>query len=149
MVTKSKKRKVRTFKTDYEYGRKYETILGDYLNKDLLDENKYELFKSKTYPFDLYNNNYICELKTRYNITKDKYPTTIFGASKLTKMEPDKNYVFYFLFTDGLYKWDFNKDEYFIAENGRLDRGRPEFKDHCNIPIKYLQFVTDEIHSDL
>lgn len=147
-MTELKKRK-RTFKTDYEFGRKYETILRDYLNKDLLDKDKYELFKCKTYPFDLYNSKYICELKTRYNITKNKYPTTIFGASKLTKMEPDKNYVFYFLFTDGLYKWNFNKDQYFIAENGRTDRGRPEFKNHCNIPIKYLEFVTDEIHSNL
>ena len=137
----------RTFKTDYEFGRKFETILRDYLNEN--DENKYELFKYKKNPFDLYNSEYICELKTRYNITKNKYPTTIFGASKLTEMEDDKKYVFYFIFTDGLYKWDYNKDQYYIAENGRTDRGRPEFKNHCNIPIKYLQFVTDEIHSNL
>ena len=137
----------RTFKSDYEFGRKFETILKNYLNKK--DTNKYELFEYKKYPFDLYNSEYICELKTRYNITKDTYPTTIFGASKLTKMKEDKKYVFYFIFTDGLYKWDYNPKEYYIAENGRRDRGRPEFKNHCNIPVKYLQFVTDEIHSKL
>ena len=46
---------------------------------------------------------------------------------------------FCFLFTDGLYYYELKdfKEEW-VKTNGRLDRGRPEFKPHYNIPITEL-----------
>ena len=131
-------------KIDYEYGKKYEVILTNYLNENEID--KYDLYPGKYNPFDLFNTTTDIELKTR-KVYKDKYPTTIFNATKLEHMINDKTYIFYFLFKDGCWKWNFHKEQYFIKNAGTFARGIDENKPHCHIPIEHLQFVTNEITS--
>jgi len=129
---------------DYEFGKKYEVILTNYLNKTETDT--YDLYPGRYNPFDLFNTTTDVELKTR-KVPKDQYPTTIFNATKLDHMIKNKTYMFYFLFKDGLFKWPYNKDQYFIGNAGTFARGVDENKPHCHIPIEHLEFVTDEITS--
>ena len=71
------------------------------------------------------------------------------GLNKISRSLADENrlYKYYFLFTDGLYCWDFHKGEFEVSKGGRRDRGRPEIKDYAYIPIKYLTLVTNTIVS--
>ncbi len=131
----------RTFNSDYSFGRKNEIKVVKYLNENGGD---YKLYDDEKHEFDFYDGDVVCELKTR-TCFLNTYRTTIFGQNKLDEMTPDKTYHFYFLFRDGLYKWDYNADEYFIDDNGRSDRGRNEYKPHCNIWINDLKLVSKEV----
>ena len=133
----------RTFNEDYKCGLTNEKKVINYLNDN---GHNYKQYKNKCELFDFTDGRNICELKSRNN-DYDKYPTTIFGQNKIENLQDDKIYWFYFLFKDGLYRWKFNKDEYTIKTNGRSDRGRNEYKPHCNVNIKYLSLVTKDITS--
>lgn len=114
-----------------------QSIISDYFNCVAAKTSKYDAFdyidKSRKLLF---------ELKRRRN-NKDKYPTTIVPYTKILKgmTEINKGYKIYFcfLFTDGLYYYELKdfKEEW-VKTNGRLDRGRPEFRPHYNIPITEL-----------
>tara|TARA_R100000329_G_scaffold151445_1_gene147605 strand:- start:2445 stop:2939 length:495 start_codon:yes stop_codon:yes gene_type:complete len=134
----------RTIKGDYQFGRKYETIVMNYLNEKF--NKSYQLNPERYGAYDFFNDKDHCELKTR-KCTHNRYNTTIFGATKVDKMDKEKNNIFYFLFTDGLYRWLYNEKECFTDTNGRVDRGRPEFAQHINIPIEHLELVTEELSS--
>ena len=56
-------------------------------------------------------------------------------------------YRFYFIFTDGLYYWDYNDNEYTIRKGGRTDRGQNEIKDYCFIKHEHLKLLTTEVKS--
>ena len=133
----------RTFNEDYKCGLTNEKKVINYLNDN---GHNYKQYKNKCELFDFTDGRNICELKSRNN-DYDKSPTTIFGQNKIENLQDDKIYWFYFLFKDGLYRWKFNKDEYTIKTNGRSDRGRNEYKPHCNVNIKYLSLVTKDITS--
>jgi len=91
----------------------------------------------------------LIELKSR-GICHNQFDTTIVGYNKILKAEASDDFTteFYFLFTDGLYKWIYNDDEIScVMPCCRKDRGVIEVKDHAYIPIKYLRFISNEILS--
>jgi hypothetical protein len=99
-----------------------------------------------TYRYDAYdysNEEYYVELKSRNN-TSTYYPTTMLSYSKIefAKRNPDKKYMFFFRFTDGLFyhKYDPTYD-YDVRVGGRSDRNVPEFKNYLFIPIHLLTRV--------
>jgi|DEB0MinimDraft_10_1074344.scaffolds.fasta_scaffold07724_3 hypothetical protein len=133
------------FNNDYEKGISNEDRVLEFLNKD----NNDKFFKcSKNYEFDFMNLEYTIELKSRNN-NYNTYPSTMCGYNKLKIAEenPDKKYKFLFLFKDGLYEWDFKKDEYIVKKGGRKDRGKFEYKDYAYIEINKLKLLSDDIKS--
>ncbi len=133
------------FNKDYEKGISNEDRVLEFLNKD--NVNKF-CKCSKNYEFDFMNLEYIIELKSRRN-NFNKYPSTMCGYNKLKIAEenPDNKYKFLFLFTDGLYEWEYNKDEYTVKKGGRKDRGKFEYKDYAYIGIDKLKLLSDNITS--
>ena len=97
---------------------------------------------------DFINSKIIAELKSRRN-KYNQYPDTMCGYNKIQQAEQSyksnkgKEYKFYFLFTDGLYCWDFNREEY----TTRL--GVSEKKEYSYINIKYLKLITTDINSHI
>jgi hypothetical protein len=134
---------------DLKFGERTEKVFLKYVNENIFKDDN--LKKGNNYSiYDFSNKNCFVELKARTNNYK-KYETTMIGYNKLKiaeNDETDKKYIFYFLFTDGLYKWDFNMKEYQVKNGGRYDRGRPEFKLHSFIPIEFLKLVTEDINSN-
>jgi len=127
-----------SFENDYAFGLDGERSLLNSMSKHFL--TKTEEFE----PFDFKNSKMCIELKTRRN-TKNAYPTTMVGANKVKVAEQDtsgKRYVFAFKFTDGTYFVEYEKalfDTFEISEGGRCDRGRPEMRDYCYIPVSCLR----------
>jgi hypothetical protein len=138
-------------KQDLKLGTHFEKVVLNFLN--LQPENKdnqFVAFKNKYEPMDFINNNIIAELKTRKNHL-NKYDTTMCGYNKIEEIENNPRegykYIFYFLFIDGLYRWDYNKDEFYIDKGGRCDRGCEEIKDYSYINIRYLKLVDKDLSS--
>ena len=133
------------FNKDYEKGISNEDRVIEFLNKD--NVNKF-CKCSKNYEFDFMNSEYTIELKSRRN-NFNKYPSTMCGYNKLKIAEEDteNKYKFLFLFTDGLYEWEYNKEEYTIKKGGRKDRGKFEYKDYAYIGIDKLKLLSDDIKS--
>ena len=133
------------FNKDYEKGISNEDRVLEFLNKD--NVNKF-CKCSKNYEFDFMNSEYTIELKSRRN-NFNKYPSTMCGYNKLKIAEEDteNKYKFLFLFTDGLYEWEYNKDEYTVKKGGRKDRGKFEYKDYAYIGIDKLKLLSDNITS--
>ena len=94
--------------------------------------------------FDFSNDRVFIDAKARRN-TKNKYPTTMVGENKviqgLNLMMRGYDVFFVFGFTDGNYLWKLNRDEYEVSHGGRMDRGGPEIKSYCYVPVKYLQEI--------
>lgn len=135
------------FKQDFNLGIKSENKVLKFLNESY--EDKF-ISTTQNCPFDFTNNQYNIELKTRNN-TYNKYPSTMVGYNKIKIAEEDntdKKYKFLFLFKDGLYCWDFEKDKYTIKTGGRRDRGLYEYKQYAYIPIEELYLISKEILND-
>ena len=132
-------------KTDLKFGNNNEDKVLEFLNTNNLDK----FTKTSNWCFyDFKNSKYICELKSRRN-TFNKYPTTMVGNSKFIKaVKQNKIFRIYFLFTDGLYYYDYNKeDKLEIKRGGRKDRSKYEYSEYCYIPISYLVSATEELSS--
>tara|TARA_R110002012_G_scaffold299095_1_gene497991 strand:- start:41 stop:475 length:435 start_codon:yes stop_codon:yes gene_type:complete len=126
-----------------------ENIILDYLNNNTFKNNKLSL-TSKFSTFDFYNDEYKIELKSR-SCTHDTYPTLMMNTNKLKWANDNPNFkcIFYFLFTDGLYKWDF-KNNYTKKIGGRRDRNDPnDIKIIGFIPRNDLILVNDNLSSGL
>ena len=132
--------------SDKVFGNANEIKVVDYLNRS--EENNYEFFKNDFDTMDFCQEDEVCELKSRRCYAK-QYPDTMIGLNKLIRAMKDEvnTYKFFFLFTDGLYVWDFNRDDFSIRQGGRCDRGRNEIKDYAFIPIDCLEKITNEITS--
>lgn len=139
-----KKINKKILKKDEYFGLNNEDKVLKYLNNN--NEDKFEKYTNKYSCFDFFNSNTICELKSR-RINHYTYPTTMVGYNKLEKMKDDKEYIFFFLFTNGLYMWKYDKDQYKIQLGGRSDRGRKEIKKYAYVPVKHLQFLTNTFNS--
>ena len=148
--------KKRMFSNDKKLGNYGEQKVLEYLNNLKENENnQYKLFKYRYNTFDLRNKDVIAEVKTR-RCKHNQYPTTMIGHNKIkAAIENHENftYDFFFVFSDGLYKWRFwGKDDeesmcYTIGNGGRLDRGYNEIKKYAYINIEHLELVTTEIKS--
>ena len=135
------------FKQDFNLGIQSENKVLKFLNESY--EDKF-ISTTQNCEFDFTNNQYNIELKTRNN-TYNKYPSTMVGYNKIQIAEEDttdKKYKFLFLFEDGLYCWDFEKDKYTIKTGGRRDRGLYEYKQYAYIPIEELYLISKEILND-
>ena len=137
---------IEKYKNDNNFGLSNEDKLMSFLNIDNIDI--YKKYDDKYSLFDLYNSEYICEVKTRRNCY-NQYPTTMVGNNKLDICleNTDKKYRFYFIFTDGTYYWDFKEDEYNVFIGGRKDRGCKELKPYAFIPIDKLSLLTTVVKS--
>ena len=140
------------YKDDKDFGSYNEIKLLNYLNCILYRDNKFNMFKNEHSTMDFINGEIIAELKSRRN-KYSAYPDTMCGLNKLKQAEAsqelgkDIKYKFFFLFTDGLYCWDFHKYEYTIRLGGRSDRGCCERKEYAYVKIEYLKLITTEINS--
>ena len=134
-----------TYRNDKSFGTTNEIKLLNYLNTTLYPDDKFSMFKNEHSTMDFINSNIIAELKSRRN-KYNQYPDTMCGYNKIKQAEQSyksnkgKEYKFFFLFTDGLYCWDFNPEEYTTRLGGRNDRGVNERKEYSYINIKYLNF---------
>ena len=136
---------------DLNMGKKCEDKVLKFLNDNKEKDDDDYLLTDHHHLFDYINNKYIIELKSRNN-NYNKYPTTMVGFNKIQFIEEnktDKLYKFLFLFKDGIYCWDYNKDEYKVSRGGRKDRGKYEFKNYAYINIKYLKLLSNNITSIL
>ena len=137
----------RKFTDDYNNGRLCERVVLSYLNSRHSQKHQYTLYPQKNSVMDFYNDKCECELKSR-TCSSDKYDTTMIGYNKLCNRKEDKEYRYYFLFTDGLYRWKYNKDQFKVKKGGRFDRGGAEVKQHAYIKIEDLQLLTTKINSN-
>lgn len=133
---------------EYVRGMRNERKVLAYLNKkygNFRHTKRYDLFDFSGTSFK--DVEYTIELKSR-NVPFNQYPTTMVGHNKVKICENDitkKKYRFLFLFTDGLYCWKYNRDQYKIDNGGRCDRGKNEIKRYCFIDTKYLKLISTEI----
>ena len=121
---------------DLEYGFKCEDRLFSKFKKiwgdDIKKTNQYDTF-------DYMNDDIQIELKNRrcYSYT---YPSMMIGLNKLIDAELNKRRsVFVWNLKDGLFYWNYNKDEYTTAFGGRKDRGIDERKITAFIDMKHLK----------
>ncbi len=133
---------------DLEYGKQREYAVVNYLNDNIYIEDNLRLYKNKTKQVDFRNKEIIGELKSRTNC-HDTYSTTMFGYNKLqyfkTLENEDRILKFYFLFTDGLYVWTYNEDQYIVQNFEHKERGLIK---QAYIDIKYLECLTRKINSN-
>jgi hypothetical protein len=133
---------MRTFKSDYIVGRANEITYLPYIQRELKDPTLKHTSKKDI--FDFIGENKLVELKSR-NFDCYKYPDTMIGLNKIefAKANPDKEYYFCFLFTDGLYYWKYNEDDKLnYRSGGRFDRGYNEIKQYAYIPISLLKNIS-------
>lgn len=124
---------------DLSFGGKNEIIILEKLQDTYQGLTQTDTF----HPFDYFHDNTFFELKSR-RCNHDTYPDTMIGHNKIKYAldNPQFNYVFLFKFMDGLYKHHFEPTRnYSIRKGGRLDRGKPEFRNYCYIPIEDLILI--------
>ncbi len=133
---------------DLEFGHFNEKKVIEWLNNNLFQDDNMKLYKNEKKQVDMKNLQYIGELKSRTN-KKNKYPTTFFGYNKLkyllNKEGETRKFKFYFLFTDGLYVWSYNEDQYEVQDFDHRERGIIK---QVYVNIKYLEKLTSLITSN-
>jgi len=136
---------------DIYFGLRNESLVLELLKKDYPDIAK---TPTTSHPYDFITtdvNGIITyfELKSR-RCSSTQYPDTMIGANKLqfAKLNPDKQFVFLFKFTDGIFRHKYLIDkEYTIRKGGRFDRNRPEVSNYAYIPIGELEFYSESLFS--
>jgi hypothetical protein len=120
---------------DLLFGFKSENILLNKIKK-LYGQN---IKKTNMYHiFDYENENYLIELKTR-RIFYNQYKDIMIGLNKLKFAETsEKKCIFLWKMKNGLYMWEFNKNNYSVRMGGRCDRGIDERKMCGYIDTKLL-----------
>lgn len=110
------------------------------INEDL--PNKYELKKYEFSTFEFGNASVTCELKVK-DCVSSKYKTVNVSLNKVRVAAKDtsKTYKFYYLFSDGLFCWDFNWDQVQIGIGGRSDKYRRELKKFASVSRDHLNLV--------
>lgn len=132
---------------DLKRGKKNEKLVVYFLNKNLYPEDNFKFYKDQFKQVDFRNKEIVGELKSRYNKYKD-YQETFFGYNKLEYLFKEKDprtWKFYFLFTDGLYVWSYNKDQYRVADFYHKERGMIK---QVYVNIKHLEKITANINSN-
>lgn len=147
---KKKEKKEKIKKRDLKKGKENELKVYEYLKNNVYPKIKKS--KGEFAVFDFKLKNLRIEVKSR-NCYSNTYKTTIVGKNKIKYLEK-YNYegVFYFLFEDGLYRWDYNPNnpnEFYTKLGGRKDRGKKEIKKYAYIYKKYLKLITRSINSSV
>ncbi len=133
--------------TDLENGKKNEKLVVYFLNKHVYTDDMFKLYRNNKKEVDFRNNEIVAECKGRY-CTFTHYDETFFGYNKLefliNKKEPRK-WKFYFLFTNGLYLWNYREGEYSVRDY--FHKERREYVKQVYVNIKYLEKITADINS--
>tara|TARA_R110002020_G_scaffold301679_2_gene517099 strand:- start:108 stop:533 length:426 start_codon:yes stop_codon:yes gene_type:complete len=125
------------YQKDMEFGFKEEIRI-----KSILEEYFGELnILDKYNPFDYENEKYLIELKSR-RIPHNKYDTAMVNYSKLLRTSnSEKERIIIFNYSDGLFFWKVNSDEYEIGKGGRNDRGVEEYYTMAYVKKESLQNI--------
>lgn len=144
-------RNYQTLKSDLSMGRRNENKLLKWLNDKLPEEKHFQLFKNKFSTFDFVNEDCIYELKSR-RVRCMKYHDTMIGYNKIsTCLEGHKDhcsgveYKFFFLFTDGLYSWEFQEGDYEVRNFFHADK--QDFVEYAYIPVSKLKLEDPNLNS--
>ena len=146
-----------SLKEDLSFGKKNERIVISYLNKHIpFESDWYVAYKNQFNKVDFSSWKVIGELKSR-KVSSTTYPDTMFGENKMKYLR-DKNmdgetrtFRFFFLFTDGLYYWDFDPEldqlgsQYTIRDT--YHREKCKYEPYCYVKKEYLTQITDTIDS--
>lgn len=135
---------------DLKYGKIREKYVIKYLNENIYIEDNLQLYQNEKKQVDFRNNEIVGELKSRTN-SHTYYDTTFFGYNKieyLKEINDKRVWKFYFLFTDGLYVWTYNENQYEIRDYEHKERG---WIKQVYIPVKYLECLSRKIknHNDI
>tara|TARA_R110000824_G_scaffold262518_1_gene451223 strand:+ start:70 stop:510 length:441 start_codon:yes stop_codon:yes gene_type:complete len=136
---------------DLIMGKKNEQKFLKYLNEaDEYEDKQFKVYKNQFSTFDFVNNDTIAELKSR-RVRCQKFHDTMVGYNKLKVCNPkhinhikDKKYVFYFLFRDGLFKWDYC-DKFSVRWYFHKDKQK--WEEYGYIPIADLELVCPSLTS--
>ena len=97
--------------------------------------------------FDFSNERYFIDAKARRN-SKHAYPTTMVGENKvlagLNLLMRGYEVYFVFGFSDVSCLWRLDREQYEVSHGvcgTSTDRGTPEIKSYCYIPVKYLSDI--------
>lgn len=132
---------------DLKYGKIREKIIVYFLNKNIYIDDPLRLYSNQKKQVDYRNNEMIGELKSR-TCRHDTYSTTFFGYNKilfLKELNDKRVWKFYFLFTDGLYVWTYNENQYEVRDFDHRERG---VIPQVYVDIKYLEKLTSLITSN-
>jgi hypothetical protein len=135
---------MRSYKEDYEFGKKSESGILEKINSFFKDNIKQSQYRYNTYDFK--GDKKIYELKTRRN-RYNAFPDTLLPLKKITaNIKITDNIIILFSFSDGLYYIEYEKDlfECFDKINfkcnereGRIDKEEVYYK----IPIYLLNKI--------
>ena len=131
---------------DLKYGKIREKYVVKYLNEDIYMNDKLKLYQNEKKQVDFRNEEIVGELKSS-TCTHSFYDTTFFGYNKIEYLIESKDkrvWKFYFLFTDGLYVWNYNKEQFEIRDYEHQERG---WIKQVYIPVKYLECLSRKIHN--
>ena len=133
--------------TDLENGKKNEKLVVYFLNKHVYPDDMFKLYRNNKKEVDFRNKDIVAECKGRY-CTFTQYEETFFGYNKLeyliNKKEPRK-WKFYFLFTNGLYVWNYREGEYSVRDY--FHKEKQKYVKQVYVNIKYLEKITADINS--
>lgn len=131
---------------NYKMNCKKDFIFGSNCEKKLIEKirekwgNDIQKTQNKYAVFDFENKDLQIELKNRRCSSK-QYPSMMIGLNKLQKAERDldeKKSIFLWNLTDGLFMWEYNSDDYYVANGGRTNRGIDERKMTAFVPTQHL-----------
>lgn len=126
------------YQRDMEFGFKEEIKVKEELEKYFGILKLLEKYST----FDYENEKFLIELKSR-RIKHDKYPTAMVNYSKILKTaNSKKRRIIVFNYTDGLFYWEVNSEEYEIGKGGRKDRGAEEVYVMAFVKKEYLKPLT-------
>jgi len=124
-----------TYIRSCKFGIDNEKKFFPYIRKHIADNLQKSTDRYDT--FDFYNSDTLVELKSR-TCRSDRYPTTMVGFNKVERaLNEEKKCFFVFAFTDGLYSWEFDKDDS-SAYEVRSDMPNSS-KPYAYIPIAKLK----------
>ena len=132
---------------DLKYGKIREKIVACFLNKDIFKDDRLKLYENQKKQVDFRNEEIIGEVKGR-TCRHDYYEETFFGYNKILYLKEENDtrvWKFYFLFTDGLYVWTYNKDQYEVRDYEHRERG---VIDQVYVNVKYLEKISSTITSN-
>ena len=131
---------------DLKWGHMREKLVVSYLNENMFFDDRLKLYKNQKKQVDFRNEDIIGELKSRTN-SHNFYSTTFFGYNKvkyLKEINDNRVWKFYFLFTDGLYVWTYNEEQFEVRDYDHKEKG---VVDQVYVPVKYLECITRKINS--
>ena len=122
--------------SDLQFGTHHENTLFPTICREFGEDLK----KTTGYAtFDYEDGRTQVELKSR-RCCMNRYPTTMVGMNKIrSAAKSSRRSVFCFKFTDGLYYWDYDPDQYIQAKGGRCDRGCAEISNYAYIKVTHLK----------